>query len=281
MSLLKQLAFTNYISVNRTLIKLFGLEEAVIIGQLCSEYEYWESQDKLIDGMFYCTVEKLEETTGLSEYKQRVALKNLQNSGIIQTDLKGIPATRYFYIVEDKLLNLLSASSLKIKELVPEKFQSSNNSNIKTEKRHSISKDIECQRPFEFSSKKSKKPSLYDNCVNLIDDFTNDCKLRELLIKAFKLFLDNSKESGTPFYTNNFKGKLTTLRNLADDHGYFDIESAIKIVQQTLDKGWNNFYQLNVTKKANNTHDRLGESGNLYVKHHKLTEEEKRNGEKF
>jgi hypothetical protein len=35
------------------------------------------------------------------------------------------------------------------------------------------------------------------------------------------------------------------------------------------------------TKSRNNAHDKLNESGDLYVKHHRLTEEEKRNGEKF
>ena len=98
---------------------------------------------------------------------------------------------------------------------------------------------------FQFGTKKSKtkKPSLYDKCVSMIDDFTTDVILGKKLIDALKLFLENSRESNTAFYSNHFKGKLNTLSKLSDD-----TITQRKIVQQTLDNGWNNFYEL----KTNN-----------------------------
>jgi hypothetical protein len=128
MSLLKQLANSNYISVNKTLIKTVGLEEAILLGELCSEYDYWDEHNQLTDdGYFYATVEKIEDNTTLSEYLQRKAVNTLKNLDILETKLKGLPAMRYFKINENRLLSFLGASSEKTKELVPEKFQSSNN----------------------------------------------------------------------------------------------------------------------------------------------------------
>lgn len=132
---------------------------------------------------------------------------------------------------------------------------------------------------FQFGTKqtKPKKPTLYDKCVIMIENFTDDAILRELLVSALKVFLENSRESGHPMYTNQFKGKLNTLKRLSNDN-YIQR----KIVQQTLDNGWNNFYELKTNNnKKNNTHERLNESGDLYVEHSNRRKEGRLNGEKF
>lgn len=113
-----------------------------------------------------------------------------------------------------------------------------------------ISKDIVQNFDFGANNKKEKKLTLWDKCVQLIDDFTTDAELRKILVTALKQFLDNSKESGITLYTNNFKGKLNNLKKLTDDHGYTDVALAMKIVQQTLDKGWNDFYELKSAKSG-------------------------------
>lgn len=147
-----------------------------------------------------------------------------------------------------------------------------NNINNKT-----ISKDI--VQNFEFGAKKSKpkKESLYDKCMASIVVFTDDEILRSMLAEALKQFLENSRESGTPFYTNHFKGKLNTLKKLSDDN-YVQR----KIVKQTLDNGWNGFYALKMDKvKNNNTHDRLNESGTMDVEHSDRRKRGDFNGAKF
>jgi hypothetical protein len=42
MSVLGLLASRNYITVNKDLIQALGLEEAIILGELASEYSFWE-----------------------------------------------------------------------------------------------------------------------------------------------------------------------------------------------------------------------------------------------
>lgn len=137
MSVIQLIASSNYITVNKALIRLLGIDEAIILGELASEYEYWSRREELQDGYFYSTIENIEENTTLTEYKQRKALNNLKNQGIVSIKIKGIPAKRFIKINEGQVLYLLgnndlknsSASSLKIKELET-KIPKGNKNNI-------------------------------------------------------------------------------------------------------------------------------------------------------
>lgn len=263
MDILDYLANDNYVIVNKDLIKILGLKEAVLIGELCREYRYWKRENKLEDNMFYSSINNIEDNTGLSAYEQREAIKSLENCGVLITQLKGMPAKKYFEINDSQLLKILTSRCEKTSHQDVKKLHSNNNKNNKETNNKSISLDIDTDFQFGTKKSKTKKPSLYDKCVSEINSFTDDSILREMLIKSLQLFLENSRESGSPFYTNNFKGKLNTLKKLSDDN-YIQR----KIVQQTLDNGWNNFYELKTNnKKGSNTHDRLNESGDLYVEH--------------
>lgn len=107
------LAAGNYIAVNRSLIKVFGLEGAVLIGELASEAKYWNDRDKLEDGWFFSTIENVEEATGLSGYQQRKALSELTKAGVVETTQRGIPKKRYIRIRFMELVNLVNDKSLK------------------------------------------------------------------------------------------------------------------------------------------------------------------------
>ena len=149
MSIIRLLASKNYITVNKDLIKKIGLKEAVLLGELASEYSYWEIQDKLEDGYFYSTVDNIEENTTLSEYEQRKVMNKLKDMGIIEIKVKGLPAKRYIRIIEEQLLEILSintlknsvSSSLKTQELLPEKLKGNNN-NINKNKEIRINNNI-------------------------------------------------------------------------------------------------------------------------------------------
>lgn len=107
------LAAGNYIAVNRTLIKAFGLEGAVLIGELASEAKYWNDRDKLEDGWFFSTIENVEQATGLSGYQQRKALAELVKAGVIEAAQRGIPKKRYVRIHFMELVNLVNDKSSK------------------------------------------------------------------------------------------------------------------------------------------------------------------------
>ena len=131
MSILKLLASENYITVNKTLIKELGLEGAVLFGTLCSEYDLWSKQGKLKDGKFFCSLEKIEELTTLSPYKQRKLLSELQEKGFLTVTLEGLPAMRYFELHEEQVINLFNVRSKKISHQQDKQFNISNNINSK------------------------------------------------------------------------------------------------------------------------------------------------------
>ena len=52
--------FISYSILNKDLIKALGLHEAVIIGELCSQYIlYWENTNQLVDSKYHMKIRKL------------------------------------------------------------------------------------------------------------------------------------------------------------------------------------------------------------------------------
>ena len=135
-----------------------GIDEAIMIGELASEYDYWETKEQLDEnGFFYSTVEKVEENTTLTKYKQKKALDKLQKLGIVEVQRKGLPAKRYVKIHEEKLLQILSnkksknltSGSKKILPLEVKKFDRNNNinnNNINNNKEREIKKRENAKR---------------------------------------------------------------------------------------------------------------------------------------
>jgi len=230
---LQLLASDNYIPVNRELVKLIGLEETVILGELATEQSYWERENKLVDGMFYCTANKLEERTGLTEYQQRKAIKNLINLGVLIQKLKGVPATRYFYIDIDKLGDIFQTRSEEIKELDPKKLQSSNSNiiNSKTKNNKSISKDID--RSFNFGKSKQPQQNLYSRCEYHIKQFSKDPDVIEYLLD----FLASMSQMGKLRSEKQFVSILNKLGEMAQDRN-----KQMTIISYSLEKGYATFY---------------------------------------
>lgn len=97
-----------FIVINKNLIKLIGLNSSILIGELVSEYNYYEKENKLIDkAWFYSTTPNIEENTGLSRYQQDEAIKKLQNKKIIDIKIMGMPSKRYFKINYENIEKLL------------------------------------------------------------------------------------------------------------------------------------------------------------------------------
>ncbi len=115
MILASLLSSSKYIIVNKDLIKILGLNEAVIIGELCSEYTYWENTNQLMDGeYFYSTRENIERNTGINAHFQRSAMKNLEQKGIVTLKKMGIPCKIYYKINENAVVEYLKMAKLPV-----------------------------------------------------------------------------------------------------------------------------------------------------------------------
>ena len=118
MILASLLSSSSFIMTNKILIKAVGTDAAIILGELCSEYNYWEQRGELTDKeWFYSTRENIEDNTGLSEHKQRMAINQLLKMELIQTKRMGIPCKTYYKLNELNILNCYTNTQKKLLEI--------------------------------------------------------------------------------------------------------------------------------------------------------------------
>ena len=158
-AILSLISSRGFIAVNKRIAQMYGLDESIMLGELASEYEYWEARGEVENGYFYSTVENVRENTTLAEKKQRNAIKTLKAAGIVDVVVKGIPPKRYFKIDESALLAQLNASNepeqsiqnggyntAEMADLIPSKRQTNNNKpNYNNENNKKKYKDIYIQ----------------------------------------------------------------------------------------------------------------------------------------
>lgn len=103
----KLLSFKKYIVLNKDLISILGLQEAMMIGELCSIENFAEEQNLLEDGWFFAKVDKIQKDTSFSEYVQNRIISTLKELDIIDIKYQGMPRTRYIKLNEDTLEKIL------------------------------------------------------------------------------------------------------------------------------------------------------------------------------
>ena len=101
---------TNFIMTNRDIIAKFGVNSAVMLGELYGRMNYFRKRNELKYGYFFATKESIEKSTRLSPYKQRKATSILQTAGILNVKHIDIPPKTYYKINEEKLWKVLKDS---------------------------------------------------------------------------------------------------------------------------------------------------------------------------
>lgn len=102
MKILERLNPTNTGSYNRPIAHALGLGAAVVYAALISKQVYYEQHNMLDEeGFFYSTIADLEESTTLTKRQQRAAIKVLIDKGLIVSKRFGMPAKRYFRVLDD------------------------------------------------------------------------------------------------------------------------------------------------------------------------------------
>ena len=87
------------IPLNKKLMRSLGVNTTIIYSELISRYKYFEDRGLLTDdGWFFNTVEDLEGGTTFKEKIQRRCIKQLVECGLIEQELRGVPAKRFFKI---------------------------------------------------------------------------------------------------------------------------------------------------------------------------------------
>lgn len=125
MKLIDLLSSNGYIVVNKGLLRILGAEGSVLFGELCAEYQFFAANNKLeADGSFYSTTENVEVNTGIKRRRQSAILSELQERGLIEIQIKGMPAQRHIRFNEDAVSDFITKCTNGVYSLdeTPNKF---------------------------------------------------------------------------------------------------------------------------------------------------------------
>ena len=113
----EQLRGDGYVLLSKALAFVVGVDAALMYSELLSRRHYFMVRQGLDrEGYFFNTVEDLYSGTSLSDYQQRRAVKVLEDRGLIEVKVKGVPPKRWFKIGEDVqvLLDILYEGQQKM-----------------------------------------------------------------------------------------------------------------------------------------------------------------------
>lgn len=151
-TILSLLAKQNYITYNKQLAKLIGIDEAILYGELCSISLYNNEEE------FYYEQDKLIEDTCLSEYRIRKSLKKLIDLKLVKVTKKGLPA-KYYYKLDEKIFKEIMQIDNGFYTTSPIKFDTTGDSTFDTTLIINNNKDIK--------KKKNKEKNIYSSLNNV------------------------------------------------------------------------------------------------------------------
>ena len=155
--ILQLLATSSFITINKEIAKKFGINGAVLLGELASELDYWTKNNGLVDGYFFSTIENIEESTTLTKFQQNKALGLLKKEGLVDVKIKGLPAKRYIKIDEKSLVALLISSSKETCQLEVKKLDNKELNNLPTSSKESSQQEVK---------KLDGNNNIYNNNIN-------------------------------------------------------------------------------------------------------------------
>lgn len=212
------------ITINKRLATALGLEAAVMYAELLSRNNYFEERGKLKRGWFFNTVDDLKDATTLSRHKQDKAKAKLEKVGLIESRVDGMPAKRYFKIIEDSQLleDLLNGEDIEM-----DKYEKSDKQEVKKESTKNVKKqqtslikiDVQERKKLTLNNtnnntkKNTKKINIaeYHNLAINIISYLND--------RAGKKFKADSKEN-----IRHISGRLSEGYVLEDFYHVIDVK---------------------------------------------------------
>lgn len=246
MAILKLLATDNFITVNRTLAAIVGLEAAVILGELASEYNYWRERDGLDeDGFFFSTVENLERRTFLSAHSQRQALGILQEMGFVEVKKKGMPARRYITLNESQIArHLILLEYEKEHPEENERAESIDNQSLKfltTSDSNFEQQDVQIFNDIKRNNNKTiekekRKRNIYIDILDEVPQIRNDENLR----RTFVDFIEMRKFIKAPLTERALRMIISDTIKLGEE----DPDRMRAILEQSIKNNWKGVFPI-------------------------------------
>lgn len=248
--LMSILSNDGYIILNKYVMKALGLHEAILLGELCSEYIYWYKEEKLQDGFFYSTRENIEKETTLSPFQQRQALKKLTEIGLVEILERDMPKKTYYKVNEekvykflletdlnftdvkkfdDKTLNNLTSSDEKITHQEVKKLEINNNSINNNKNNNNILSNLITEET------EQKDEMRYDEIFKQnieYDILVQDVKSKELIKNITDIAVETLNTSKKEIYINSEPKAIEVVRSQLLKLNPMHIQYIINCLQQ-------------------------------------------------
>jgi len=158
-----------YWVVSKLFVHYFqDVEKAIFLSELISKYHYFKTKGTLTEGeWFYLIYEDITKSTYITLYKLRQIIKNFIDNGLIDVEMKGLPAKQYYRINTRLIYNLLAKSSMITSP-------TENNRTIDNENNRTI--DNENNRAYNNKRPNNKRPNNKDININVNNDSSNQKK---------------------------------------------------------------------------------------------------------
>ena len=190
---------------------------------------------------------------GITEGTLKNKISKLKTSGFINSKSvanKSARGTRTYYCITEKTMSLLNDMEKTTSfssdvnpgprhSLMTSYNKLNNDNKLNTDISKDISDSESSSDTFQFGKPKQTKPNLYQQCLAIINDYTEDNNIRKMLIEYLDLLLEKSKVEHKPLYANQFKGMLKHLNDLIASKENGTIED---IISQSIQKSYIGFF---------------------------------------
>ena len=215
MNVLQLIASSSFLTVTMAIAKQVGNDAAILLAELASSQVYFENNGMLTDGMFFETVELIEDRTNLTKYQQAKAVKVLEESGILKTKLKGIPAKRYFYVDGEKILGLVDHKKSK---------------NLTTGGQKTLPQEV------KKLDRNNKRISIKENNKRINNTVVNDSALSDPVKDKVMDFMANREEIKKPYKSErSIKSFVNQVEKQEQLHGSIAV---IECIDKSMSNGW-------------------------------------------
>lgn len=236
---------SGYVVVNKKLMKILGIDGALLFGELLSEYDYYLEHDQLTDDdCFFSKAENIENNISMSAYRQREAIKTLKSYGLVDVELRGVPAKNYYRLnisnIQDFLNSdvknfdnkiLTTVSSEKLLDPDVKNFDNSyKNNNI--EKINNI-----CVSEVKKEAKQKDVKNL--SPLKALEVYKEEFDLSPEIVEALREFIDMRRRNKNNITALGLRRDLLKLFKLSTDP-----EEQLKIIYKSIDKCWKGFFEL-------------------------------------
>lgn len=229
--MLKLIASDGFLTVNKYIMTIFGLDAAVLLAELASKQVYYEDKNALDEsGMFYQTVEQIQKNTTLSQFKQGNACATLEKAGVVRTKKKGIPPMKYYYVDGDKLLALFNQHSSK------------NLTNVDENSLPTSSKKFNTNNKRDNNNLKQKKD---------INNIVSSSSLSEPVKEKVIDFLEYRNEIKKPFKSE--RGIKSLITQIEKQEQAIGSMAVISVIDTSMQNGWQGLFWDKAPKKQNHS----------------------------